>query len=220
MTTSIPDNRPPTPNLPLVDLAAGGLGTGNALLARDFWDQCLAVGEVAPEFILPNGAGERISLEQLLDAGPVVVVFEHGQSCAAWAEERRILEESAAALHATGASLVVISADCSVAASAQNGAGHGWHEILWDCDGSVAHLFGLLCRVSGRCVEALRNAGIDVPVGNGHPEAVLNARAHYILDGGATVRHAAIDLAHDRPLDIAAIVGVLDRLINPQTASD
>lgn len=225
MTNPIPDNRPSWagadplwPDLPLADLAGGS--SGDELLARDFWDQCLAVGEVAPEFILPNGAGEHIGLNQLLDAGPVVVVFEHGQGCAACAEERRALEASAAALHATGASLVVISTDCGVAASAQDGAGHGWNEILWDCDGSVARLFGLLCRVSSRCGEALRNTGVDVPTANGDPEAVLNARAHYVLDGDATVRYAAIDLAHGRPLDVPAIAAILAGLMSLPTAAD
>lgn len=225
MTDPIPHTRPLEagadplrPDLPLADLAGGG--SGDALLSPDFWDQCLAAGEPAPEFTLPNGAGESVGLNQLLDAGPVLVVFEHGQGCAACAAERRILEENAAPLHATGASLVVISADCGVAAATRSDLGHGWHEILWDCDGHVARLFGLLCRVSDRCGEALRRAGIDVPEASDGPEALLNARAHYVLDADAVVRYAAVDLAHVRPLDLAAIAAVLAGLMPPPATAD
>lgn len=224
MTNPIPGNRPSwagadplRPDLPLADLAGGS--SGDELLARDFWDQCLAVGEPAPEFTLPNGAGESVGLNQLLDAGPVLVVFEHGQGCVACAAERRVLEENAARLHATGASLVVISADCGVAAATRSDSGHGWHEVLWDCDGQVARLFGLLCRVSGRCCEALRRAGIDVPAAADGPETVLNARAHYVLDGDAVVRYAAVDLAHDRPLELATIAAILAGLMQPPPAA-
>lgn len=204
------------PDLPLVDLVNGD--SGGALLTPDFWDQCLAVGEAAPEFTLPNGAGERIGLNQLLDAGPVLVVFEHSQGCAACAAERRQLDENAARLHATGASLVVISTDCGVAAAARTDAGHAWHETLWDCDGHVSHLFGLLCRVSGCCGAALRRAGIDAPEAASRPEALLNARAHYVVDGDAVVRYALVDLTHDRPFDLAAVTAVLTGLMPPPAA--
>jgi peroxiredoxin len=198
-----------SPDLPLADGFDPRSGSLVSRLTEEFWRQCLALGEVAPDFVLPNGAGEPVSLDSLLDAGPVVVIFEHGNACALCAAERRVLDDAAAVLNAAGAGLVVISADCRVAADARPGPGHVWYEVLWDCDGKVAHLYGLVCRASSRLADALRDTGVVIPDADGATGTLLGVRAHYVIETGGLVTYAAIELGHDRPLDIEALAVAL-----------
>jgi hypothetical protein len=39
---------------------------------------CLKEGDTAPDFVLPNGIGESVSLQDLLTKGPVVLSFYRG----------------------------------------------------------------------------------------------------------------------------------------------
>ncbi len=41
-------------------------------------ERCLKVGDTAPDFDLPNGAGKSVSLRELLKTGPVVLSFYRG----------------------------------------------------------------------------------------------------------------------------------------------
>jgi hypothetical protein len=41
-------------------------------------EKCLKVGDTAPDFNLPNGLGKSISLQELLQIGPVVLSFYRG----------------------------------------------------------------------------------------------------------------------------------------------
>jgi hypothetical protein len=39
---------------------------------------CLKEGDASPDFVLPNSAGEPVSLQELLAKGPVVLSFYRG----------------------------------------------------------------------------------------------------------------------------------------------
>ncbi|MEZ6080436.1 MAG: peroxiredoxin family protein [Pirellulaceae bacterium] len=51
--------------------------------ARDFGDSkdAIAVGQPAPDFVLPSAKGESIELSALLTGGPVVIVFYRSSWC-------------------------------------------------------------------------------------------------------------------------------------------
>ena len=51
------------------------------LRAHDVGDNAPKPGEKMPDFVLPDERGQLVSLEQLLEKGPVAVTFHRGHWC-------------------------------------------------------------------------------------------------------------------------------------------
>ncbi|MGO9205692.1 MAG: peroxiredoxin-like family protein [Candidatus Limnocylindrales bacterium] len=81
----------------LADVTASGVAPG------------LAVGERAPNFRLPNAAGEAVELAQRLATGPVVLSFYRGEWCPYCNLELRALQAALPRFQAHGAALIAIS---------------------------------------------------------------------------------------------------------------
>lgn len=69
----------------------------------------LAVGERAPNFRLPNAAGEEVELASRLATGPVVLSFYRGEWCPYCNLELRALQAALPRFQGHGASLIAIS---------------------------------------------------------------------------------------------------------------
>ncbi|MGH7763892.1 MAG: redoxin domain-containing protein, partial [Candidatus Dormibacteraceae bacterium] len=68
----------------------------------------LAVGECAPEFVLPNAVGQRVDLEQRLGLGPVVLAFYRGEWCPYCNLTLHALQSALPRFQAYGASVIAI----------------------------------------------------------------------------------------------------------------
>ncbi|MBO2944338.1 AhpC/TSA family protein [Paenibacillus sp. F411] len=69
----------------------------------------LQVGEEAPDFVLPNAAGNQVSLYKQLEKGPVVLTFYRGGWCPYCNLELKAYQNVLPELQAAGASLMAIS---------------------------------------------------------------------------------------------------------------
>src|SRR5215831_1225539 len=103
--------RGPVDELPTIGPA--DVADSGELLPPAFWAQCLAIGEMVPEFVLPNAQGELVSLEELLDAGPVVLAFQHEPTCICCEPQRRLLVAAEPDISGAGGSLATIYAAVS-----------------------------------------------------------------------------------------------------------
>lgn len=73
-------------------------------------DNALKIGQIAPNFELPNYDGKLISLNNLLKDGPVVVVFYRGNWCPYCNLQLRALQVKLNEFKKLGATLIAISA--------------------------------------------------------------------------------------------------------------
>jgi len=199
----------------------GGAGTGDTpqddLLPSAFWDQCLTIGEFVPDFTLPNVRGELVGLDDLLDAGPVVVSFQHDSACPCCQRNQRLLLEAEPAIVGAGATLVVVSAATANEREQRLGA---WSELLCDPGGKVAGLFGLLCRVPAGRREVLRRAGVALADPRPSGECVVQARAIYVIDSHGVVAYAAVTLGQRQEPDPTVIAATLTGLREQAEAID
>ena len=103
----------------------------------------LAIGDVAPEFELPDQHGERVSLSQLLDQGPVVLFFYPKAMTTGCTKESCHFRDLGSEFDQVGAARVGISAD-RVDRQAQFDAKHDLgFPLLSDPDRAVARKFGV-----------------------------------------------------------------------------
>jgi len=69
----------------------------------------LAVGDLAPNFVLSDARGHQVSLQDRLASGPVVLVFYRGEWCPYCNTYLRALQAILPDIRAAGASLIAIS---------------------------------------------------------------------------------------------------------------
>ena len=69
----------------------------------------LAVGDRAPDFILPNAVGQPVRLTERLTGGPVVLSFYRGEWCPFCNIELRALQSWLPRFASHGASLIAVS---------------------------------------------------------------------------------------------------------------
>jgi peroxiredoxin len=174
-------------------------------------------GELVPDFALPDARGGSIALSALLDRGPTALLFHCGSWCkvcdAALAAYARIADDVAGA----GGSLVAISPVRQQPATAvvDNG---GWPGVmLWDEDGKICKLFGLLYVIPAPLVRMYRRRGIDLPSGSARGRWLLPLPATYVVDGNAIAVFAHVDADHTRRAEPATVVKAMRSLA---TAAD
>ncbi len=107
----------------------------------------MQIGDVVPNFTLPDQSGTERSLESLLADGPVVLFFYPAAMTKGCTIESCHFRDLKAEFEAAGAQRVGISMD-TVEKQAEFSSTHDFdYPLLADTDGTVASLFGVKRRI-------------------------------------------------------------------------
>jgi peroxiredoxin len=181
------------------------------LADADLLADSLSVGDMAPDFALSNVAGERVSLGDLLERGPVVLTFFRGTWCPYCALYLRTLEQARPAIEAAGATLVAISPQ-HVDASVRRFQRAVGFDMLSDLGNRVARVFGLIWDIPGEITDIMLNWGLDLPAMNGTAGWELPIPATYVIAPDGTVRYAFADANFRRRAEPAEVLAALSEL--------
>jgi peroxiredoxin len=164
-----------------------------ALTAAD--DPGLNVGDVAPDFTLMSGSGTPVTLAELREEGPVVLVFVRSADwCPYCRQQLQDLEANRAQLEASGAQLVGLSYDNAKTQAKAVAKLELTYPLLADPDSRTIAAYGILNH------EA-RGKAQGVP----HP-------AIFIVDQAGQIRAKLLETDYrDRPKS-AAIQAALQQL--------
>ncbi|TCC50413.1 AhpC/TSA family protein [Kribbella pittospori] len=176
---AIPDDVAAAMDRATVALAASGLG-----------GEIVSVGSRAPGFVLANAAGDKVSLEDLLARGPVVISFYRGVWCPFCNLEQRALQQALPQIVEHGAALVAISGMTptnSTAMIEQNGL---TYEVLTDPGLLVARSYGLVFELPEYLRQAYARLGHPIPRYNGTTEHTLPVPATFVVDSAGVIRFA------------------------------
>jgi peroxiredoxin len=182
------------------------------LIASGAEDRALKVGDVAPEFTLPDTDGNPVSSKTLLARGPLVVTFYRGVWCPYCNYDLTALEQARSEIEARGASLVAISqqlAPNSRKSQRQNGLGF---PILGDHGGEVAARFGVRWTLPDYLRVAHKTLGADLPQFNGEDSWTLPMPARYVIALDGTIAYAEVNADYTKRPEPSAIFPVLERL--------
>ena len=109
----------------------------------------VGVGDLAPDFELPDQHQTRVRLSRLLEAGPVVVFFYPLAMSRGCTAESCHVRDLAAEFEAAGATRVGISRD-TVSRQQEFDAAHQLgYALLSDADGAVASAYGIQRNLPG-----------------------------------------------------------------------
>jgi peroxiredoxin len=171
-----------------------------------------AVGEMLPEFILPDDAGHLVSLSRLLGGGPLVLAFRRGHWCPycliATDALARIQSEAAA----SGAKLVLITPERKKFTRLLKSRTHAAFPVLSDLDNGYALSIGLAISVGEEMRRFMSMRGRDLATYQGNDAWMLPIPATFVLDacGKIVMRH--VDADYRRRAAIEDILAAVDQV--------
>jgi len=175
-------------------------------------EKAVGTGDDAPGFSLPDVRGNRVSLPDLLQRGPVVVTFYRGGWCPYCNIQLRAYQAILPEMAALGARLVAISPqlpDGSLTTAQTNAL---TFDVLSDAGNAVARRFGLVYALPEDLREALRVSNKALPAINGDGSWELPVPATYVIAPDGHIALASIEVDYRKRLEPEAILAALKSL--------
>ncbi|MGP1993197.1 peroxiredoxin-like family protein [Zobellia laminariae] len=159
-------------------------------------EDAIKIAQKAPNFKLPNPEGELISLDILLEKGPVVITFYRGNWCPYCNLQLRALQARLDEIHALGATLVAISPQVPDGSLTEDEISTMDFTVLSDQDAKVALQYGVAWEVPEFLAEHMRvDRKLDLEKINNGNGNVLPIPATFVLgkNGLVTWRYVNVD---------------------------
>jgi peroxiredoxin len=187
-------------------------GSFEKLYASQIAENAITVGDIAPDFTLPNVTGDPVSLHEALGHGPVVLSFYRGGWCPFCNLELHALQSRLAEIRALGANLIGISPETPDKAVTAIDEHQLEFEVLSDIGNITARQYGLLFTVYEEMRPLYLKWGLDVPASNGDTSWELPVPATYVIDSNALVRAAHTDKDYTRRMEPEQVLATLRNL--------
>jgi peroxiredoxin len=150
-----------------------------------------AIGDIFPDFILPDANGRLWQLSRALTDGPVVLAFHRGLWCDFCIVNMTVLAEISPRIKDLGCQIVAISPE-NAGRSGQLAAEAGADfPILCDIGLGLSTLLGLSFVVDDNLRDELTRLDVDLNAGNCDEGWILPISATFVLDaaGRVVARH-------------------------------
>jgi peroxiredoxin len=169
------------------------------------------VGDKAPDFTLPNHAGEPVQLQELLKAGPVVLTWYRGGWCPYCNVQLQAYQEALPAWKALGAQLVALSPETPDYTEQTVEKGSLAFTVLSDAGNAVARDYGVVYTLPEVVLEKFEGR-IDLTKFNGDDKNELPLAVTYVIDSEGIIRYAFVDEDYRKRAEPAAITEALEGL--------
>lgn len=182
------------------------------LIATGQAQRALKAGDTAPSFSLADSEGRIVHSRELLEQGPLAIVFYRGVWCPYCNLDLQAVEAAADDIRALGASLVAISPQ-TPANSRKVRADHQLSfPILSDSNGHLAESFGLRFGLPDDLINLYKSFGIDLAVFNGDDSYTLPMPARYLVQRDGVIAYAEVSADYTRRPDPSELLPILRHL--------
>lgn len=173
-------------------------------------DSAPQVGDILPDFMLPDQDGHIVTLDGLLESGPAVLVFHRGHWCpycqltmAGMAEiETRIAPRS----------LVAISPERQKYTRMMQSGSGAHFPFLSDVGSGYALSLNLAVWVDDAMAALIAGAGKHIPEYQGTESWIMPVPAVFVVGPDSRVIARHVDPDYRRRMELTDILGVLERL--------
>jgi peroxiredoxin len=193
----------------------GGITT---VAASGLANHVLQPGQAAPGFTLPDATAEAVALAQLLQQGPVVLVFYRGNWCPYCNVQLRAYQQLLPELAQHGATLVAVSPQTPDLTNLTASEKELAFPVLSDVGNVVARQYGLAYEVGTEVADALRSVGIDLAAYNGTTDDELPLTATFIIGTDSLIKWSWAEANFKHRTDPTEILAALAQLPVPQAA--
>jgi peroxiredoxin len=150
------------------------------------------IGEPMPSFVLPDETTQMVSLDSLLDRGPVAVIFHRGHWCPYCRINIDALAEAHKELSAGGGQIVAIMPDRQKFTAELKSQSNAPFPILTDANNGYAMSLNLAIWV-GAEIQKLMEGRLDLPAFQGNNSWILPIPATFVVGRDALIRARFMD---------------------------
>jgi len=172
----------------------------------------LAVGEKAPAFSLKNPFGQTVKLKQLLEKGPVILVFYRGAWCPYCNLHLRVLQESLGEFQKYNGQLVTITPQQPDKSLEQFKLDARPFEVLSDLNYDVMQRYNLYFDMPKDALEVYKKIDIDLEEYNGHGRTGLPVPGTFIVDQSGIIRAVHAEADYAKRMEPATIIASLKEI--------
>lgn len=168
-------------------------------------EAALNIGDKAPNFTLPNAAGEKVELESLLASGPVVMIWYRGEWCPYCNIQLEDIQSHIEEFKEAGAQVVAISPEKPDNGwSLQDRLNLEFH-VLSDEGSVVAEEYGVVYTLPPKIAKYYEDA-FDIHEKNGDDSNKMPIAAAYVIDQHGTVTYAYLDADYRKRAETSLLV--------------
>ena len=173
----------------------------------------IKIGEKAPSFELPNPEGKLLSLDTLLEKGPIVITFYRGDWCPYCNLQLRALQARLPEIEALDATLVAISPQVPDGSLTKSEISEMDFIVLSDQDAKVATQFGVAWKVPEFLAEHMRvGRKLDLDEINNGNGSILPIPATFILGQDGVVKWNYVNVDYRTRSEPEEIIEILKKL--------
>jgi peroxiredoxin len=165
-------------------------------------------GESLPPFVLPDDAGRMVSLDQLLNKGPVAVTFHRGHWCPYCRINISALVQMHKEISAEGGQIIAIMPDRQKFVAELKSQSNVPFPILTDMDNGYALSLNLTIWV-GAEIQKMMEGCQDLPTFQGNSSWMLPIPATFVVGRDGGIRARFIDPDYRKPMAIADMLAAL-----------
>lgn len=190
------------------DLQVMGDATAE-LVATGIDKSALGLGDVIPEFSLPNAKGDMVNIKDVLAEGPVVLTFYRGGWCPFCNLQLQEYQDHLDEITAQGAKLVAVAPESPSHVESTTKAHDLTFDVLSDDKNKTAKEFGLVFELAEAVRPVYAKFGIDVPAHNGDASYELPVPATYVVNQEGVITWAMVDADYTKRAEIEDILKAL-----------
>jgi len=165
-------------------------------------------GEPMPGFVLPDENGDRVSLDDLLDAGPVAITFHRGHWCPYCRININALAQAQKELAKGEGQIIGIMPDLQKFVAELKKQSNVPFPILSDMDNGYALSLNLTIWVGAELQRMLRDR-VNVPAFQGNSSWMLPIPATFVVGRDGLIRARFIDPDYRRRMTIAEMLAAM-----------
>ena len=174
------------------------------------------VGDIAPNFCLPNVKGQYIHLEEILQTGPVVLSFYRGGWCPYCNLELQLLQHYLPLIKAFDARLIAISPEAPDQIFITAKPNQLNFEVVSDQEYQVTRQYGLIYTLFEEMYPIYQMWKSDLHNYNRNNSYELSAPATYIIDKKGIIKTVYLALDYTTRMEPADVIKVLQVIKNTE----
>jgi len=170
------------------------------------------LGELMPEFNLPDENGQLVSLSSLLRSGPVVISINRGHWCPYCKLELRSLAAIHSEIAQLGAGIISIMPDGAQFTGTYVAQNDLPFPVLSDIDLGYSLLLGLIFWVGPEIQRLYQEAGVELEKYHGNKGYFLPMAAKFIVGRDGRVKARQVNIEFRERMEPKALIATLQRL--------
>jgi peroxiredoxin len=166
-------------------------------------------GETMPPFVLPNENGRLVSLDAMLEKGPVAIIFHRGHWCPYCRLNTVALSKAQEEIMAEGGQIVAIMPDRAQFAAELKSESQAPFPILADIDNGYALSLNLVFWVGGEMEQFMSAAGWDISSFQGNNSWMLPIPATFVVATDGRIRVRFVDPDYRKRMAVEDLLAAL-----------